>query len=251
MKFSEIQTLARIYAPYRKGTSVINIIELAEQNGIVIKNSAAAHCDFDIYPLYNCHAIYVLNHGEYVIYYDENYEYANFAIAHELAHHILHHKSDGVSEHEDAQMLACAIIAPINVIKLHKLTTSEEISNFFNIPLTVAKLYQSKLLMQQTHKKHIITCNIIVIVLTIFTILFATIIKHNIISDTIDQNLSTNIIASSEPMISNDSYVYITKTGKKYHKQTCQYIKNTSTVIKLLESNAKHLGYDACKICFD
>ena len=41
--------------------------------------------------------------------------------------------------------------------------------------------------------------------------------------------------------------VYTTKTGEKYHKSSCRYLKYSKkeTTIK----NAIALGYDACKVC--
>lgn len=41
--------------------------------------------------------------------------------------------------------------------------------------------------------------------------------------------------------------VYITKTGQKYHKAECGYLKNSAITLELNE--ALQNGYDACKIC--
>lgn len=41
--------------------------------------------------------------------------------------------------------------------------------------------------------------------------------------------------------------VYTTKTGEKYHKSTCHYLKYSKKEIKL--DRAKALGYVACKVC--
>ncbi len=41
--------------------------------------------------------------------------------------------------------------------------------------------------------------------------------------------------------------VYTTKTGEKYHKSNCRYLKYSKKVIKL--DKAKELGYQACKVC--
>jgi len=38
--------------------------------------------------------------------------------------------------------------------------------------------------------------------------------------------------------------VYITKTGKKYHRVTCRYLKYSSIPIDL--ANAKSIGYEPC-----
>lgn len=41
--------------------------------------------------------------------------------------------------------------------------------------------------------------------------------------------------------------VYTTKTGEKYHKSNCRYLKYSKKAIKLVK--AKALGYQACKVC--
>ena len=41
--------------------------------------------------------------------------------------------------------------------------------------------------------------------------------------------------------------VYITKTGEKYHKENCRYLKKSSYSINL--SDAKARGYNACSVC--
>jgi biopolymer transport protein ExbD len=41
--------------------------------------------------------------------------------------------------------------------------------------------------------------------------------------------------------------VYITKTGKKYHKDGCRYLSQSK--IKTTLKEAKANGYTACKVC--
>jgi hypothetical protein len=41
--------------------------------------------------------------------------------------------------------------------------------------------------------------------------------------------------------------VYITKTGKKFHKSSCRYLK--SSKLKTTKAEAKEAGYTACKVC--
>ncbi len=47
--------------------------------------------------------------------------------------------------------------------------------------------------------------------------------------------------------ISKTTYVYITKTGKKYHKSGCRYLKK-SKIKKTLAWAKKH-GYKRCTVC--
>lgn len=46
----------------------------------------------------------------------------------------------------------------------------------------------------------------------------------------------------------NSSIVYVTKTGKKYHKAGCSYLKESK--IEMTLENAKNKGYTACKKCY-
>ena len=41
--------------------------------------------------------------------------------------------------------------------------------------------------------------------------------------------------------------VYITKTGKKYHNESCRYLSRSSFTIKLSDAVAR--GYDPCSVC--
>lgn len=41
--------------------------------------------------------------------------------------------------------------------------------------------------------------------------------------------------------------VYVTKTGEKYHKSTCHYLKNSKKEITL--EVAKQRGFTACSVC--
>ncbi len=45
----------------------------------------------------------------------------------------------------------------------------------------------------------------------------------------------------------DDPTVYITKTGEKYHRATCRYLKESKIPISL--SEAKNQGYEPCKVC--
>jgi hypothetical protein len=47
--------------------------------------------------------------------------------------------------------------------------------------------------------------------------------------------------------LSKTVYVYITKTGKKYHRSGCRYLKKSRKKVKL--SWAKSHGYKPCKVC--
>lgn len=44
-----------------------------------------------------------------------------------------------------------------------------------------------------------------------------------------------------------DTTVYITRTGKKYHRDGCRYLSKSKIPISL--SDAKSAGYDPCSVC--
>ena len=52
--------------------------------------------------------------------------------------------------------------------------------------------------------------------------------------------------SSSSISTTDDVYVYVTKTGKKYHKDGCRYLKSSKIKIKLSEAIK---SYNPCKIC--
>ena len=41
--------------------------------------------------------------------------------------------------------------------------------------------------------------------------------------------------------------VYVTKTGKKYHVESCRYLRSSKIPITL--ESAKSQGYDPCSVC--
>jgi hypothetical protein len=44
--------------------------------------------------------------------------------------------------------------------------------------------------------------------------------------------------------------VFITSKGAKYHKETCQLLKNKGDVVKMEKNEAVKEGYEPCKRCF-
>lgn len=47
----------------------------------------------------------------------------------------------------------------------------------------------------------------------------------------------------------NDPFVYITKTGKKYHYRYCSYLKQSKIIEEIKLSEAKRRGYTPCSKC--
>lgn len=152
------QELKKIYTkyidiPHKQESS--NSIDVALNIGLTVKNSIGCRKDFkDNYPLYNCNAIYALVDGEYTIYYNEKYAYRNFSIAHEVAHHLLEHCSDGNREHHDANLLAAIIVTPN--ISCNKIKSAKDLSENYLIPYSVACEYFAELKYEKrTNKNHL------------------------------------------------------------------------------------------------
>ena len=67
--------------------------------------------------------------------------------------------------------------------------------------------------------------------------------------ETISHNSQVNYehAADTQKKKKSDPYVYITKTGKKYHREDCSYLRKSKIKTKL--SEAKRRGYKACSRC--
>lgn len=58
--------------------------------------------------------------------------------------------------------------------------------------------------------------------------------------------IRANLLKKSLNDLPNEQVVYVTKTGKKYHRQGCHYLKSS---IPMTIDNALIMGYDPCKVC--
>lgn len=243
MKYSEIQQIVESAITLNSDILPYNAFDAAMQLHIRVKNSIECKKDFNgTSPLIDCNALYSLYNGEYIIYYDEHYPYYNFAIAHEIAHHLLKHTTDGINEHMDAQIAAAMIIAPIQLIKKHKIRSAEQLSLICKIPIDVADEYW-----------HYITTyvypHISIYTLIIFPIACVMVILSVIIlifinpDETTEAPVQTPIQTSTTKEI-----VYVTPNGKKYHKQNCYHIDSSNTIAMSIE-DAVSLGYTPCKDC--
>lgn len=63
----------------------------------------------------------------------------------------------------------------------------------------------------------------------------------------VTQETSQPVVAPTTPTNTTEQAVYITETGKKYHKSTCRHLKDSCASISL--SDALSSGYTACKVC--
>ena len=59
--------------------------------------------------------------------------------------------------------------------------------------------------------------------------------------------VSDSIVECKTPEEKKEVTVYITKTGKKYHRGSCRYLKKSKIKISLKEACKR--GYGPCKVC--
>jgi hypothetical protein len=52
---------------------------------------------------------------------------------------------------------------------------------------------------------------------------------------------------AQQPLDPQSVTFYITRTGKKYHRAGCRYLRQSSIPIKLKDAKAN--GYTPCKVC--
>ena len=62
-------------------------------------------------------------------------------------------------------------------------------------------------------------------------------------------NTVTPTVSASPSASVEFEAVYITTSGKKYHKPDCQYVKNKANIKEIQKSEAIRLEYEPCKIC--
>ena len=195
-------------------------------------------------------AILTYTNNEYIIYYDENHPYFIFNISHELAHYVLEHRSDGASQHHDAQLLAAIIIAPIHLIKKYKIKSAIQLAETCKIPMNVASEYWDYIRKETSITKQFKSISKLIITIVAIIVISIPIINTLHSSATID---NIQAIITSSPTLSpapTEEKVYITKSGDKYHKRDCYYLKQSSSIIEVNLPDAKNQRYSPCKICF-
>ena len=218
MNYSELKSIASKYVTLTPNQIPQNMFTLALELNIKLKNSIECKQDFknNQYPLKYSHACYTIYHGEYTIYYDEHYAYKNFSIAHEIAHHLLNHTIDGAEHHNDANLLACILVAPYEIIQTHNIKSATEISEKFKMPCDIAEMYwniltkemtnddkndkienelkKPNLYFKNTDKQKIILSAILIIIIIAFAKYYITNNDNNIIHDNTTVNKNDNIV---------------------------------------------------------
>ncbi len=256
LNFKQLEKIAEKYIVINYNDFPSNAFELARKLNLRTKNSIECKKDFkDKYPLYNCNAVYALVNGEYTIYYDEKYVYKNFSVAHEIAHHLLEHCTDGAREHHDANLLAAILLLPPKKIIKSKIKNAIELSERYLIPYNVACEYWQEIKNKIPNKQKIIKHISFVICLIVISILSTSYIIKNDegikSSDTVSQ-VSNNIsqTTNTDELTIDKPQVVVTVSGEKYHLPSCYYLKNKDNLSKFNIDEAVKKGYEPCLRCF-
>jgi len=267
LNFEQLERIAERHITKNTNKIPANAFELAQKLNLRVKNSIECKQDFkEQYPLYKCNAAYTLVNGEYTIYHDEKYAYKNFSVAHEIAHHLLEHYSDGIREHHDANLLAAIILLSPEGIKKNKIKNATELSEKCLIPYDVAIEYWSNIKnISKPPKKRIKYRDAIDIALIVA--LFATLCFIGFANKTEDKqtNIQKQITTTAAPDVTytpvpklspapqieatNTTTVYATSSGKKYHIAGCRYIKNKTNITPLTPDEAVTRNLQPCSIC--
>ena len=141
--FKQLLDIAQIYT--KQFTSFpCNPFLLCTQLQISFKVRSQAVEDFaGTNPLISTPAILYKESGKvpsYIIYFDETSMYWRFYIFHEIAHYVLGHTSDSLQEEQEANLMACLLIAPKNKLPTY-LKNAKDLSLFAEIPIAYAEEY--------------------------------------------------------------------------------------------------------------
>ena len=206
----------------------------------------------------------------------------NIYLAHELGHIVLNHiywgtkdKSGNIFEKQEleADTFAYQLISPICILKALKINTIDKIEKktllsceqaqiaFERMAIVSDTCDRMKLIKQfikpiiHKYKSIIITVTISVVLLLIISLSFVfwdkdnTNKQDNFPNQEIESYSNTNSETAEQD-------VYITKTGKRYHKKSCKYVTNEDGTLKdgvLLVSifDCIEAGYTGCAYCFN
>lgn len=254
MDFKELHKIAKTHISLHFVNIPGDAFKIARCLNIRIKNSLECKQDFpDSYPLNNCNAIYAMFKGEYTIYYDEKYAYKNFAIAHEIAHHLLNHRSDGTTQHNDANLLAAIITAPPELVKKNKIKNAIELSEKCLIPYNVACKYWSEIkdTIRTSYRKHFFIIGLVLTTIILTSAVWFTLLQYtksnNI--ESVESNVAIIQKQNTTPIINDETTYYITSSGTHYHIKDCQYVKYKTNVTVVKGKDILNSNLLPCKRC--
>lgn len=230
-------------------------------------------------------AFTLMNDGRNLILYnnDLSYEHKLFCICHEFGHIALKHTSEknvlGLSsapaetarQEQEADDFAAELLAPACVMSALKVKSAEQLRkyglispeqalrHFENINSCLPSTTSEKALCERFGRRHIQipkkTAIAVVAALGAVLAVMAIISQQSrpeeiiipAISKTAEQDSSSSEEQSAAP---EETAVYITRTGEKYHKPDCYHIAGKTGLIELTITEAEQAGYEPCKDCY-
>lgn len=193
-------------------------------------------------------------------------------ICHEMGHLVLRHIAIGTNQksntanNEDkiqeleADAFALELQSPTYLMQQLRITTVQSLVDNGILSNKNAKkrikYYISDIYANNHFLKISLNILFIAIVILITFCITKNYYKTNSENTTLNRHQTINSETTSEITsilvhdATSDETVYITKSGTKYHKQNCYYIKN-SNVLSLTVEQAEQQGYSPCAVCFN
>lgn len=254
MTYQQLRKIANQYTKIQNRKLPQNAFSIAQSLNLQVKNTQQCKQDYhdDSDPWTNNNARYALYKGCYTIYYNENYKYKNFAVAHEIAHHLLNHKHDGGHNHHNANMLAAILIAPQHLIRRKFIRSAEQLAEICCIPDDIANEYWRELKANRHnfyHIKAMVLAVVAIVLVLIVAGLYSFQNSQDVSSDTPVNVLQETEIQERSSSVTDTNLVYITKTGEKYHIGDCKHISDKDNLMSLPLEQAVDMGYEPCKDC--
>ena len=143
LKYKKFKNLAKQF----QINTTNNGFELAKQLTLEIKTEKELLKELDSeQSLLNGNAALLIIIDRFIICYNPDDTYMNYYIVHECSHYILKHNDDIQNNENEADLLACLILAKPQSLIEHNFYTAESISKMYNIPINKAELYIDTLL---------------------------------------------------------------------------------------------------------
>lgn len=218
-------------------------------------------------------AFTLVNDGRNIILYnnDQSYEHKLFCICHEFGHIALKHTSEknvlGIShdpaetarQEQEANDFAAELLAPACVMSKLGVKSAEQLRKYGlispeqamrhieNIKPSLPSTSVEKALCERFGHRHIqIPNKAVIAVVGVLALVLACLGTISRRSRPEEVTISRTETTSSE----QETAVYITRTGEKYHKPDCYHIAGKTGLIELTIAEAEQAGYNPCKDCY-
>ena len=235
MKYKELKKIATPHV--RNGDSLpSNAFLLLCQLHISFKSKQQCEAEFsnEMTPLYNSPAFLKINpDGSKTVYFNDKTKYWNFYIFHEIAHYLLGHETNSPQNEQDADLLACILVAPVDNIPSY-IKSARDLSSLCQIPIDKAEMYW------QNIKSEIIKPKIKISKKSLIAIFIVLLIPLFI---------GLGVLSFKSYQKKSQENFYMTSEGSHYHVDNCIYIQNKSNVISISLIEAKSLRLLPCSVC--